>query len=238
VRPPKKEYLGRPSSEIPWMRIAAAICVLMAVFFLWSRYTRSPRTARAMPISAPASQPPAASAAAPPPQTPQISPSPAPPTQIATPPPSASTEPEKPTAPVPQPVSNAPAPTPKADTSEDPNAVKVEKKGDVTIRSFGAATAKPAEKSATTIKLVIRASENSWISITADGQLLTQETLIAPAATSFHATRELVVRVGNAAGISFLWNGQELAPQGAEAEAKTFIFDAEGMHASPPPPQN
>lgn len=108
----------------------------------------------------------------------------------------------------------------------------------MTIRSFGVATAKPAEKSATTLRLVIRASENSWISVTADGQLLTQETLIAPAATSFHATRELVVRVGNAAGISFLWNGEEVAAQGAEAEAKTFVFDAEGMHAAASPPQN
>lgn len=117
----------------------------------------------------------------------------------------------------------------------DPNAVKVEKKGDVTIRSFAAATAKPADQPAATLILVVRASENSWISVTSDGQLVTQETLIAPAATSFRASRELVVRVGNAAGVSFLWNGEELPPQGAEAEAKTLIFDAQGMRAATPP---
>ena len=238
VRPPKKEYLGRPSSGISWMRIAAAVCVLIAVFFLWSRYTRSTRAARATPITAPTSQAPAPSAAAPLSPSAQTSAAPAPPTQVAASTPSPSTEPAKPTAPAPQPVANTPAPAQKAEISEDPNAVKVQKKGDVTIRSFGAATAKPAEKSATTIKLVVRASENSWISITADGQLVTQETLIAPAATSFHATRELVVRVGNAAGISFLWNGEEFSAQGAEAEAKTFIFDAQGMHAATSPPQN
>jgi hypothetical protein len=105
----------------------------------------------------------------------------------------------------------------------------------VTIRSFGPAGAKPAEKPVATLKLIVRATENSWISVTADGQLVTQETLIAPAATSFHATRELVVRVGNAAGVSFLWNGEEVQPQGAEAEAKTFIFDAQGMRTSTPP---
>jgi hypothetical protein len=82
----------------------------------------------------------------------------------------------------------------------------------------------------------VRATENSWISVTSDGQLVTQETLIAPAATSFHATRELVVRVGNAAGVSFLWNGEEVQTQGAESEAKTFIFDAQGMRQSPPQP--
>ena len=238
VRPPKKEYLGRPSSGISWMRIAAAVCILIAVFFLWSRYTRGTRAARATPITAPTSQPPSPSAPAPLSPSAQTSPVPAPPTQVAKSAPSPSTEPAKPTSPAPQPVANAPAPASTAETSEDPNAVKVQKKGDVTIRSFGVATAKPAGKSATTLKLVIRASENSWISVTADGQLLTQETLIAPAATSFHATRELVVRVGNAAGISFLWNGEEVAAQGAEAEAKTFVFDAEGMHAAASPPQN
>ena len=114
--------------------------------------------------------------------------------------------------------------------------MKVEKKGDVTVRSFGTETAKPSEKAKAAITLVVRARENSWISITSDGQLVTQETLIAPAATSFRATRELVVRVGNAAGVSFLWNGEEVPPQGAEAEAKTLIFDAQGMHTAAPQP--
>jgi hypothetical protein len=49
--------------------------------------------------------------------------------------------------------------------------------------------------------------------------------------------------VGNAAGVTFLWNGQELPAQGAEAEVKTLVFDASGMrdvtHAlSPGPVQN
>ena len=93
-------------------------------------------------------------------------------------------------------LSPAPAPTPatatrKTDpgvaggTSTDTNVVKVEKKGDVTIRSFGAAAAKPADAAAqkptATLTVVVRASENSWISVTSDGQLVTQETLIAPA---------------------------------------------------------
>ena len=47
----------------------------------------------------------------------------------------------------------------------------------------------------------------------------------------FRATRELVVRVGNAAGVSFVWNGEELPSQGSESEAKTFVFDAQGMRA-------
>lgn len=81
--------------------------------------------------------------------------------------------------------------------------------------------------------LVIRATENSWVSVTADGQVVSQETLIAPAHTSVHANREIVAKIGNAAGVTFLWNGQEIPVEGQESEVKTFVFDASGMHVAP-----
>jgi cytoskeletal protein RodZ len=241
VRPAKKEYLGRPSSGISWIRIAAATCLLLAAFFLWTRHSRNSGAAGASggsPASAPST-----TAAAAPAQSTQPSPSSAAPvpTASAMPAPTAtpsahpSADSEESSSENPPPAKRAPAPRPPAETSEDQNAVKVEKKGDVTIRSFGGTARKPADKPAATLKLIVRATGNSWISVTSDGQLITQETLIAPAATSFHATRELVVRVGNAAGVSFLWNGEEFSAQGAEAEAKTFIFDAQGMRTAPAP---
>jgi hypothetical protein len=79
---------------------------------------------------------------------------------------------------------------------------------------------------------VIRATENSYISVSADGKTVTQETLIAPANTSVRATREIVARVGNAAGVTFLWDGKEIPAEGVEGEAKTFIFDAQGMRVA------
>ena len=241
IRAAKKAYLGRSSSGISWIRIAAATCLLLAAFFLWTRHSRNSRAAGASNGS-PASVPSTTAAAAPVQSTPPSSSSAAQvPTAAATPAPTAApsarpaSESEESSSENPPPANRAPAPVPPVETSADPNAVKVEKKGDVTIRSFGATATKPADKPAATLKLIVRASENSWISVTSDGQLLTQETLIAPAATSFHASRELVVRVGNAAGVSFLWNGEEIPSQGAEAEAKTFIFDAQGMHAAAAP---
>ena len=90
------------------------------------------------------------------------------------------------------------------------------------------ASAKAAEK-ATPLTLVIRATENSWISVTADGKTVSEETLIAPAHASIRASREIVARVGNAAGVTFLWNGKEIPADGAESEMKTFVFDAQGM---------
>jgi cytoskeleton protein RodZ len=86
------------------------------------------------------------------------------------------------------------------------------------------------------LSLTIRAAENSWVSVTADGQHVTQETLIAPAHTSFRASREIVVRAGNAAAVSFLFNGKEFPPQGSEGEVKTLIFDASGLKPVTPTP--
>src|SRR5258708_18371853 len=88
-----------------------------------------------------------------------------------------------------------------------------------------ASTTNPAEP----LTLIIRATENSWISITADGQPIAHETLIAPAHTTVRATREITVRTGNAAGLTFLLNGKEILPQGAESEVKTLIFNTDGL---------
>jgi hypothetical protein len=62
------------------------------------------------------------------------------------------------------------------------------------------------------------------------------ETLIAPAHTSVRASREIVVKAGNAAGISFLLNGKEIPAQGNEGEVKTYVFDATGFRVAPQTP--
>jgi len=86
------------------------------------------------------------------------------------------------------------------------------------------------------LRLVIRASENSWVLVSADGQQASQENLIAPAHTSVRARQEVVVRVGNAAGVSFLLNGKEIPPQGGESEVKTLVFDSSGLKTALPGP--
>lgn len=239
VRPPKK-YLDRISAGVPWLWIAAALCLMISLYFMWTRYSRGTRSIAAASNSSPVLQPTTA-APTPVPQAAPTSVAPAsqhpatPVPKAATPTPPATKSEQEPAT---TPATTNHAPDPVQETTADPDAVKVENKEDVTIRSFGTSVAQPAEKPVATLTLVVRASENSWISVISDGQLVTQETLIAPAATSFHASRELIVRVGNAAGVSFLWNGEELPPQGSEAEAKTFIFDAVGMRSAslPPPP--
>ena len=91
-----------------------------------------------------------------------------------------------------------------------------------------------ASKPAPVFTLRIRASETSWIAVSADGQPIVRETLIAPASTVIRATREITVRVGNAAGVSFELNGKEIPAQGGEAEVKTFTFDDKGIEEGRP----
>ena len=108
-----------------------------------------------------------------------------------------------------------------------------EDKNDVTVRNFGKPLPKASEPVVGTLTLVVRASENSWISVVADGQVVAEETLIAPANNTFHASNGFVVKVGNAAAVSFLINGKEVAPQGTESEVKTLTFDSSGLKSAP-----
>lgn len=237
VRQPRRIYLRRYSSEIPWIWVAAVLCVVMITLLFWTGRHRTTRAARTVSKTAPASRPSVPAPVALP--SPLVATPPASAAPVAAPrSPRPSAQSSMTAIPNPPAADLAPGPAIQAETRPDPDAVRVETKPDVTIRSFGDRAAKPAEKPALKLTVVVRARENTWISVTSDGQLVTQETLIAPAATTFRAARELVVRVANGAAVSFLCNGQELLPQGAEGGAKTFIFDDQGMHTaeSPQPP--
>ena len=89
-----------------------------------------------------------------------------------------------------------------------------------------------AAQSPLTFTLLIRADQTSWIAITADGQPVAKETLIAPAHTSVRAAHDITVKAGNAAGISFLFNGEEIPASGNPGEVRTYTFDASGVKAS------
>ncbi|HLZ41860.1 MAG TPA: RodZ domain-containing protein [Candidatus Sulfotelmatobacter sp.] len=214
VRPPRQNFGSKSERGVPLKIIAAAIAVVVLAVLLWTRHSRSTDAAKpsTAPVTASSTMP-----AVTPAVISAVSTHPSPAAKSALP-----QQPAPKSAQVP--VTGTPTPTAS-------KTLATRESSDVTTRSFAPSTTKPVQKVAPSLTLVIRASENSWISVQADGQLITQETLIAPAATSFHASRELVVRVGNAAGINFLWNGEELPVQGAESEAKTFVFDAQGMRA-------
>jgi cytoskeletal protein RodZ len=91
-----------------------------------------------------------------------------------------------------------------------------------------------APKPPPTFTVQIRAEQTTWVSLMADGKPVARETLIAPAHTSIRARHEIIVKTGNAAGLSFLLNGKEVPAQGNGGEVKTYVFDAPGGHPVPP----
>ena len=236
VRPRRRDF-GDSSPDIPWRIIAVAAIVIVLGIILWTRRSHNTNTAAA---SAPPAKTVPASNTSPTP-LPASTPAPAnqPPQTLST----AATPAQSP-----NPNSQPPQSTPPPATTHTPNAAPTsspssepDDKNDVTVRSFAKPTTKTPEKPAPTLTLVIRATETSWISVLADGQPVSQETLIAPAHASIRANNEIVARIGNAAGVTVIWNGQEIPADGAEAEVKTFIFDSTGMRVVPstqPTPQN
>ncbi len=235
VRPRRKDF-SEPRA-IPWrsLGISAAVVILGIIF--WMRRSHSANTAAASSSPARATQ---SSASTPPPilasaQAPKNQPPAGQPARAARPHPSAANSQS--------PQHSVAAPTTATAALSSPPAIASGESGsnsnsdsnnnydnnDVTVRSFSKTIPKPSEPSAATLTLVIRATETSWISVLADGQIVSQETLIAPAHTSVRASREIIARIGNAAGVTFVFNGQEIPAGGAEAEVKTFAFDSTGM---------
>jgi len=77
--------------------------------------------------------------------------------------------------------------------------------------------------------VLIRAREDSWVSITADGKPVIQDTLIAAAEKSVEARSQIVIKTGNVAALDISFNGKQLAPQGHENQVKTLTFDINGL---------
>jgi cytoskeletal protein RodZ len=235
VRPRRKEFIGQSESAIPWRMLAVAAVVIVVAVVLWTR--RSHRTNAATAVAAPTQAAPIAAPA--PAVNKTASAPPAGRTATVTHPPTSNPQSSL------RPASSA-ATHPAALASVSSPAAAVPGNGNEHNNNAAAVQTLPkvnplsSEKSATPLTLMIRATETSWISVLADGQTVSQETLIAPANTSVRANREIVAKIGNAAGVTFLFNGQEIPADGAEAEVKTFIFDSNGMRvaaASPPPAQ-
>jgi cytoskeletal protein RodZ len=247
VRPPREKFVDKRDLAPNWRLLAVAVLVLLLLVVLWRRHSAvdaqvsqpEPVTAATQPNPSPTNQPPT-SAVSPgsmpinPPvhgTSQSISPS----SQGSASQTGASSSKSAQNGATSNGAANptqdeAPLPPPKVVTTPA-NAASENSAADndVTTRSFGPASAQVAGKTVAPLTLVIRATENSWISVSADGKAASHETLIAPAATSVRANREIVAKVGNAAGVTFLWKGQEIQAQGAESETKTFVFDANGM---------
>ena len=75
----------------------------------------------------------------------------------------------------------------------------------------------------------VRAKEDSWVSITADDRLVMEGTLLAADSKEVRATKKLVLKTGNAAGIEVSYNNQAPKTLGRANEVKTVVFTPQGL---------
>jgi cytoskeleton protein RodZ len=118
-----------------------------------------------------------------------------------------------------------------------PAAVQPKTPSSLPSGSDHALTAKPSSSAPQSINLKIKAREDSWISITVDGEVMTRDIMTAGTQRSIHASRAIVLKTGNAGALDLDLNGKSLPVQGDIGEVKTLIFDASGFHPAPPSPQ-
>lgn len=82
--------------------------------------------------------------------------------------------------------------------------------------------------------VLIRAREDAWVSIIADGRPIMQDTLLASTQRSIEAHRYITIRAGNVGGLDFSFNGEVLPAQGDYDVPRTLHFDAQGLEGLVP----
>lgn len=129
------------------------------------------------------------------------------------------------------PITASAAPTASvASTSQQPverAAVEPPVKSQPPAPAAGAAT-QPAEKEKTFF-VSVKAKEDSWVSIVADGKSVMQRVLGADKHKKVKAGKVLVLRTGNAGGIEVSFNGRSLGAIGNENEPRTLTFKSNGL---------
>jgi cytoskeleton protein RodZ len=129
-----------------------------------------------------------------------------------------------------QPDQNASSAPPAAGNDSDPSEPSASNDSTGKPNSAGdssSADSTPVSKQAFTIS--VKATEDSWISIVADGKPKGEGILNAEKRRSVTAGKELVLVTGNAGGIEVSYNGKLIAPLGKKQQKRTVTFTAQGM---------
>jgi len=77
--------------------------------------------------------------------------------------------------------------------------------------------------------VVIKAKEDAWISVVADGRRVSHGTLRANKQRFVRADKEIIITTGNAGGLDMSFNGKPLGAIGSESEARTLMFTPAGQ---------
>ncbi|MGE5322764.1 MAG: helix-turn-helix domain-containing protein, partial [Actinomycetota bacterium] len=79
-----------------------------------------------------------------------------------------------------------------------------------------------------TFFVIIKAKEDAWISVMADGRRVSHGILKADKERFIRAAKQIVVKTGNAGGIDVYFNGKPVGAIGNESEARTLMFTPTG----------
>lgn len=97
--------------------------------------------------------------------------------------------------------------------------------------STTAQPAAPATPAPGAFLVLVKAREESWVSILADGNQ-TEFTLSPGRQRSIEARKEVKIKAGNVGALDFWFNGEKLAGQGENNEVRTLIFGPEGLEVT------
>lgn len=79
-----------------------------------------------------------------------------------------------------------------------------------------------------TFSVVIKAKEDAWISVIADGRTVAEGVLRADRQKLVKAAKQIQVKTGNAGGIEISYNGKPVGAIGSESETRTLMFTSSG----------
>jgi len=120
-----------------------------------------------------------------------------------------------------------PVSPPAENVSSTPKTVEAQAANGVQLASATSAGAPNQQPGSFVVS--IKAREDAWISITADGKQIMQDILVAPVEKAVAARSQIVIKTGNAGGLDFSFNGTKLPLQGDYGEVKTLTFGTNGL---------
>ena len=129
-------------------------------------------------------------------------------------------------SPVSQPTASSPA-APSGNPSSQPAKAAEPQTSDATDK----ATDSDSQDQSSPISIVIKAKQDSWISVMSDGEELWSGMLAANTERTIQAKagKELTLKTGNAAGIEVSYNGKPLGALGKEKEVRTITLNSAGL---------
>ena len=138
-----------------------------------------------------------------------------------------------PSSPAPAPSVVEPEPVAKPVTTETASSVAQSPSTEPVASSPAVAvppsTPQDAADSAGEFQVLVKAREDSWVAITADGKKIVQDTLAAPAERAVAAHNQVVIKTGSVGALEISFNGKKLAAQGRVNQVKTLTFDPSGL---------